>query len=55
MDTPTTADFPWLTVLILVPLVAALVLWLIKPLHRHSRVYGLIVSSLTSRTLASLS
>ena len=40
------ADFPWLTVLIVVPLVAALLLWLIKPLHGVARPYGVVVSVL---------
>ncbi|MCI1675046.1 MAG: NADH-quinone oxidoreductase subunit M [Ancrocorticia sp.] len=38
------AAFPWLTVLILVALVAALVLWLVRPLHKVARPFGLIVS-----------
>ncbi|TRW43900.1 NADH-quinone oxidoreductase subunit M [Georgenia yuyongxinii] len=38
------AAFPWLTVLIVVPLVAAAVLWLVKPLHKVARPYGLAVS-----------
>ncbi|WP_226921099.1 NADH-quinone oxidoreductase subunit M [Georgenia subflava] len=40
------AAFPWLTVLIAVPLVAAAVLWLVKPLHKVARPYGLAVSLL---------
>ena len=38
------ADFPWLTVLIVVPLVAALVLWLVPQLHRVARPLGMVVS-----------
>ncbi|MHB1062926.1 MAG: NADH-quinone oxidoreductase subunit M [Georgenia sp.] len=38
------ATFPWLTVLIVVPLVAAAVLWLVKPLHKVARPFGLGVS-----------
>lgn len=38
------ATFPWLTVLIVVPLVAAAVLWLVKPLHKVARPFGLVVS-----------
>ena len=39
-------DFPWLTLLIVVPLVAAVVLWLVRPLHKVARQYGLVVSLL---------
>ena len=45
MDTPQTAAFPWLTVLILVPLVAAIILAAVKPLHRQAKTYGVVVSS----------
>ena len=38
------AAFPWLSVLILVALAAALVLWLVRPLHKSAKVYGLVVS-----------
>lgn len=38
------AAFPWLSTLILVALVAALVLWLVKPLHKYAKAYGLVVS-----------
>lgn len=44
MSATLAGDFPWLTVLIAVPLAAALVLWLVKPLHRLARPYGLVVS-----------
>lgn len=46
MDTPQTAAFPWLTVLILVPLVAAIILAAVKPLHRQAKTYGVAVSVL---------
>lgn len=46
MDTPQTAAFPWLTVLILVPLVAAIILAFTKSLHRQAKAYGVIVSVL---------
>ena len=38
--------FPWLTVLIAVAVVAAGALWLIKPLHKVARPYGLAISVL---------
>ena len=41
---PLTAAFPWLTVLIALPLVAAAVLWLVRPLHKVARPDGLAVS-----------
>lgn len=37
-------ELPLLSILIATPLVASLVLWLVKPLHRHARIYGLVVS-----------
>lgn len=40
------AAFPILTVLVVLPLVAALALWLIKPLHDQARLVGLVVSGL---------
>lgn len=40
------ASFPWLTVLIALPAAAALVLWLVRPLHRVARPYALVVSLL---------
>ncbi|HHW83009.1 MAG TPA: NADH-quinone oxidoreductase subunit M [Actinomycetales bacterium] len=40
------APFPILTALVVLPLVAALVLWLVKPLHAQARNYGLVVSAL---------
>lgn len=46
MQTLNEAAFPWLTVLIVVPLVAALALWLLPPLHRVARPFGLVVSLL---------
>ena len=46
MNTSQAAAFPWLTVLILVPLAAAVVLASVKALHRHAKVYGLAVSGL---------
>ncbi|MBM9433528.1 complex I subunit 4 family protein [Flaviflexus equikiangi] len=46
MNTSQAAAFPWLTVLILVPLVAAIVLAFAKSLHRHAKAYGLAVSVL---------
>ena len=46
MNTSQAAAFPWLTVLILVPLVAAIVLASVKALHRHAKAYGLAVSIL---------
>ncbi|UNX54408.1 NADH-quinone oxidoreductase subunit M [Georgenia sp. TF02-10] len=44
MQTLTTAAVPWLTVLIALPAVAALVLWLVPPLHRVARPVALGVS-----------
>lgn len=38
------AAFPWLTVLILLALAAAVVLWLVKPLHKLAMPYALGVS-----------
>ncbi|GAA4418153.1 NADH-quinone oxidoreductase subunit M [Georgenia halophila] len=38
------AGMPWLTVLIVVPLAAAALLWLVPPLHRVARPYGIAVS-----------
>ncbi|MFH5822024.1 NADH-quinone oxidoreductase subunit M [Georgenia sp. AZ-5] len=38
------AAFPWLTVLVVVPLLAAAALWLVRPLHKVARPYGLAVS-----------
>ena len=38
--------FPWLTLLIAVAVIAAAVLWLVKPLHKAARPYGLAVSVL---------
>lgn len=46
MDTPQATAFPWLTVLILVPLVAAVILAFTKSLHRQAKSYGLVVSVL---------
>lgn len=46
MQSANEAAFPWLTVLILVATVAALVLWLVKPLHKVARPVGLGVSVL---------
>ncbi|PWD50534.1 NADH-quinone oxidoreductase subunit M [Serinibacter arcticus] len=40
-------SLPWITILIAVPLVAALVLWLVPALHPRARTYGLVVSLLT--------
>lgn len=40
------APFPILTALVVLPLVAALVLWLVKPLRQSARAYGLVVSLL---------
>ena len=40
------AAFPWLTLLIVLAVVAALVLWLIKPLHKVAMPFGLSVSAL---------
>lgn len=40
-------SLPWITILIAVPLVAALLLWLVPPLHKHARAYGLVVSLVT--------
>src|SRR5690625_417549 len=37
-------DFPWLTAMIAVPVVAAVVIWLVKPLRRIARPLGLVVS-----------
>lgn len=37
-------EFPILTVLVVFPLAAALVLWLVRPLHRSARTYGVAVS-----------
>src|SRR5690554_3274480 len=38
------STLPWLTILIVVPLVAAAVIWLVPPLHRIARPLGLAVS-----------
>jgi NADH-quinone oxidoreductase subunit M len=38
------SDLPWLSILVVVPLVAAAVVWLVRPLHRHARPVGLGVS-----------
>lgn len=38
------AAFPWLTLLIVLAAVAALVLWLVKPLHKSAMPFGLAVS-----------
>ncbi|MEE6282594.1 NADH-quinone oxidoreductase subunit M [Georgenia sunbinii] len=38
------SNLPWLTILIVVPLVAAAVIWLVPPLHRIARPLGLAVS-----------
>ncbi|WP_127132172.1 NADH-quinone oxidoreductase subunit M [Georgenia sp. SYP-B2076] len=46
MELNNDAALPWLTLLIVVPLVAAVVLWLVRPLHRVARPYGLAVSLL---------
>ncbi|MEE6273886.1 NADH-quinone oxidoreductase subunit M [Georgenia sp. MJ206] len=40
----TTSELPWLSILIIVPLAAAAVLWLVKPLHRVARQVGVGVS-----------
>ncbi|ROR72304.1 NADH-quinone oxidoreductase subunit M [Bogoriella caseilytica] len=40
------AAVPWLTLLIVVPLASALVLWLVPQLHRFARQIGLVVSLL---------
>lgn len=40
------AAFPYLSVLIALPALAALALWLIRPLHNHARSFGLAVSLL---------
>ncbi|MCF2705985.1 NADH-quinone oxidoreductase subunit M [Arcanobacterium haemolyticum] len=40
------AAFPWLTVFIAVAVLAALILWLVKPLHKAARPVGLGVSLL---------
>lgn len=37
-------SIPWITILIVVPLLAALVLWFVPALHKFARVYGLVVS-----------
>jgi len=44
MNAMNEAALPWLTLLIVVPLVAAAVLWLVRPLHKVARPYGLAVS-----------
>lgn len=46
MHSANEAAFPWLTVLILVAVAAALVLWLVKPLHKEARTFGLAISIL---------
>ncbi|WP_454086119.1 NADH-quinone oxidoreductase subunit M [Georgenia sp. Marseille-Q6866] len=38
------SDLPWLSLLIVVPLVAAAVIWLVPALHRVARTVGLVVS-----------
>lgn len=40
-------SLPWITVLIVLPLLAAAVLWLVPGLHRVARPYGLVVSLVT--------
>ena len=40
------AAFPWLTVLIVVALVGALLLWLVKPLRGHAIAFGVGLSGL---------
>ncbi|WP_418605271.1 hypothetical protein [Georgenia sp. SUBG003] len=44
MNAMNEAALPWLTLLIVVPLAAAAVLWLVRPLHKVARPYGLAVS-----------
>lgn len=39
-------DLPWLTILIVVPALAALLVWLVPPLRRVARPFGFIVSLL---------
>ncbi|MFC4554453.1 NADH-quinone oxidoreductase subunit M [Georgenia faecalis] len=41
-----TTELPWLSILIVVPLVAAAVLWLVRPLHRVARPFGVGVALL---------
>lgn len=38
------SEFPWITVLIAVPVVTAIALWVLPALHKHARVIGLTVS-----------
>lgn len=38
------AQFPFLTIIIVLPLVAALILWVLPVLHKSARVYGLAVA-----------
>ncbi|ACQ81461.1 proton-translocating NADH-quinone oxidoreductase, chain M [Beutenbergia cavernae DSM 12333] len=38
------STLPWITTLIVVPLVAAVLVWLVPALHRASRIIGLVVS-----------
>ncbi|MGO1943178.1 MAG: NADH-quinone oxidoreductase subunit M [Ancrocorticia sp.] len=40
------AAFPWLTLLIVLAVIAALVLWLVKPLHKAAMPFGLCTSTL---------
>src|SRR5690625_1730769 len=42
----TISDLPWLSILILVPLVAAAVIWLVPAVQRAARTVGLVVSLL---------
>ena len=46
MQTMNEATVPWLTILIVLPLLGALVLWLVRPLHKAARPFGLAVSLL---------
>ncbi len=39
------AAFPWLSILIVVAVLAALILWLAKPLHKVAAAYGVAVSA----------
>src|SRR5690625_27387 len=42
----TISDLPWLSILIVVPLVAAALIWLVPALQRVARTVGLVVSLL---------
>lgn len=42
----TYTPFPFLTLLVCIPALTALILWLVRPLHRHARVIGLSVSGI---------